>query len=117
MGVLFFLLGFFMKNAGLHEAFGVAQPSVYTSLVLFVMLYEPISKLLSIGLMMLSRKNEFEADAYAAQVTGRPQDLISGLKKLSSDSLSNLTPHPLQVFLYYSHPPVTQRVQALQQLA
>ncbi len=116
MGMLFFLLGFFMKNAGLHAAFGVTDPSVYTSLVLFVLLYEPISKLLSIGLMMMSRKNEYEADAYAAEVTGRPQDLISGLKKLSSDSLSNLTPHPLHVFLCYSHPPVTQRVDALQQL-
>lgn len=114
MGVLFFLLGFFMKNPGLHGAFGVRVPSVYTSLVLFVFLYEPVSKLLSLGLLMLSRQNEFEADAYASDVTGRPQDLIDGLKKLSSDTLSNLTPHPLHVFLNYSHPPMTQRIAALQ---
>ena len=67
-------------------------------------------------MMVLSRKNEYEADAYAAEVTGRPQDLISGLKKLSKDNLSNLTPHPFYVFLNYSHPPMLKRLAALDAL-
>ena len=116
MGVLFFLLGKFLNNQGLFDAFGVEQVSVYGSLVFFTFLFEPISKLLSVVMMVLSRKNEYEADAYAAEVTGRPEDLISGLKKLSKDNLSNLTPHPFFVFLNYSHPPMLKRLAALESL-
>ncbi len=114
MGVLFFLLGKFMENQDLFEAFGVRETSVYCSLIFFSFLFEPISKLLSVGMMVLSRKNEFEADAYAAEVTGKPEDLVTGLKKLSKDNLSNLTPHPFYVFMNYSHPPMLRRIAALQ---
>ena len=114
MGVLFFLLGQFLNNSGLFEAFSVKEVSVYGSLVFFTFLFEPISKMLSVAMMWLSRKNEFEADAYAAEVTGQPQDLISGLKKLSKDNLANLTPHPFYVFLNYSHPPMLKRIAALE---
>ena len=116
MGILFFLLGQFLNNRGLFDAFRVSEVSVYGSLVFFTFLFEPLSKLLSIAMMMLSRKNEFEADAFAADVTERPEDLISGLKKLSKDNLANLTPHPFYVFLNYSHPPMLQRIAALQAL-
>ncbi|MEM9439241.1 MAG: M48 family metallopeptidase [Pseudomonadota bacterium] len=116
MGVLFFLLGLFLNNQGLFDAFGVEGVSVYGSLVFFMFLFEPVSKLLSILMMILSRKNEYEADAYAAEVTGRPEDLISGLKKLSKDNLANLTPHPFFVFLNYSHPPMLKRIAALEAL-
>ena len=70
IGVIFFLMGLFMKNEGLTAAFGVEKGSVYTSLVFFFMLFKPIEKLLSIGKSILSRKNEFEADEYASDVTG-----------------------------------------------
>ena len=116
MGVLFFLLGLFLNNRGLFDAFGVEQVSVYGSLVFFMFLFEPVSKLLSVLMMILSRKNEYEADAYAVEVTGRPEDLISGLKKLSKDNLANLTPHPFYVFLNYSHPPMLKRLAALEAL-
>ncbi len=116
MGVLFFLLGLFLNNQALFDAFGVEQVSVYGSLVFFMFLFEPFSKLLSVLMMMLSRKNEYEADRYAAKVTGRPEDLISGLKKLSKDNLANLTPHPFYVFLNYSHPPMLKRLAALEAL-
>ena len=116
MGVLFFLLGQFLNNRGLFDAFGVREVSVYGSLVFFTFLFEPVSKLLSVLMMMLSRKNEFEADAYAAEVTGQPEDLITGLKKLSKDNLANLTPHPFYVFLNYSHPPMLARIAALEAL-
>jgi STE24 endopeptidase len=62
---------------------------------------------------MLSRKNEYEADRYARQ-TYRADSLADALKKLSVDSLSNLKPHPAYVFVHYSHPPLLQRLNALQ---
>ena len=89
------------------------ETSIYLSLILFGLLFQPINRILSVGLALWSRKNEFEADAYAAEVTGSPEELVSALKKLSPDNLSNLTPHPFYVFLNYSHPPVLQRIQAL----
>jgi STE24 endopeptidase len=64
-------------------------------------------------MQIFSRKNEYEADQFAADTTKDPQNMISALKKLSADNLSNLTPHPFYVFLNYSHPPVLQRIEAL----
>ena len=70
---------------------------------------------LSVLINILSRKFEYEADRYASVTYGKPEAMINALKKLSSDNLSNLTPHPLKVFLEYSHPPVLERIRALQQ--
>ncbi|MEZ5325070.1 MAG: M48 family metallopeptidase [Verrucomicrobiales bacterium] len=116
-GVLFFLIGLFLKNEQLFAAFGVKQTSVYLSFILFSLLFKPVSKLLSVLMAIFSRKNEFEADAYAAEVTGDAGSLITALKKLSKDNLANLTPHPFYVFMYYSHPPLLDRVGALRKLA
>lgn len=116
MALLFLLMGFFMKSAGLHSAFGVAQPSVWLSFVFFMYLFEPVQTLLGIVSNMSSRKHEFEADAYAARVTGSPQSLISGLKRLARDTLANLTPHPFYSFIHYSHPPMKERLAALAKL-
>ena len=69
--------------------------------------------ILSIFGNMLSRRHEYEADAYAVNTYGKPRSMIAALKKLSVDNLSNLTPHPLKVFLSYSHPPVLERIQAI----
>ena len=116
IGVFSFLLGFVLKNEQLMAAFGVETPSVYCSFVFFALLFKPISFLVGIGMSILSRKNEYEADAYAAEVTKEPNALITALKKLSTDNLSNLTPHPLYVFLFHSHPTVMQRIAALRSL-
>ena len=115
-GVLFFVLGFFIRSEPLSSAFGVTKPSVYCSLLFFTLLLKPISKILSVLMNILSRKNEFEADAYAANVTGNADSLITALKKLSADNLSNLTPHPFYVFMHYSHPPVSKRIIELSKL-
>lgn len=116
MGIMFFILSRFLGNQGLFEAFGMTHVSVYASLIFFGFLYSPISTLISIGFNAFSRRNEYQADRYAATTGGDGAALISGLKKLSVSNLSNLTPHPLNVFLNYSHPPVLARIQALRQL-
>lgn len=112
-GVMFFLLSLFLTQEALFDAFYMDNMSVYAGLIFFGMLYAPIDMMLSIFMQMLSRKHEYEADAFAADTTGKPQDMIATLKKLSRDNLSNLTPHPFYVFLNYSHPPVLQRIYAL----
>ena len=111
--LMFFLLGMFLESVGLSQAFGLEEPRVFTSFLFFGILFTPLSKVLSILSHVLSRKHEFEADAYAAEVTGEGGHLVSALKKLSRDNLSNLTPHPFYSFLYHSHPPVLQRIEAL----
>lgn len=115
-GLMFYLLSLFIGNTGLFAAFGMDEISIYASLIFFAFLFSPLNTLLSIITSFISRRHEFEADRYAARSTGRADMLIRGLKKLSSENLSNLTPHPLMVFLSYSHPPVLERIQALQKI-
>jgi STE24 endopeptidase len=115
-GLLLFLLSFFIRNPGLSAAFRMEHLSIYASLVFFGFLYSPISTVLSIVMNWLSRRHEFEADQYSVRTTGTPEAFIVALKRLSVDSLTNLTPHPLKVFFEYSHPPVLQRIVALRGL-
>ena len=117
LGVLFFLLSLVLEYDLLFEAFYMTETSVYASFVFFGLLFTPVDLILSMYVNATSRKNEFEADAFAAATTGRGKDLISALKKLSADSLANLTPHSLEVFLHYSHPPVLQRIAVLRQIS
>jgi STE24 endopeptidase len=116
MGLLLFILSLFLGNQGLFAAFGMEHLSVYAGLVFFGFLYAPISTLLAIGFNAFSRHNEYQADRFAAQTGIEGEALISGLKKLSVSNLSNLTPHPLHVFLNYSHPPILARIEALRRL-
>ena len=111
-GIMFFLLSIFLNSQGLYDAFFMDQMSVYAGLIFFGMLYAPIDMITSMGMQVLSRKYEFEADAFASS-TFKPEPMIAALKKLSRDNLSNLTPHPFYVFLNYSHPPVLQRIKAI----
>lgn len=113
-GLLFFLLSLFIDNPLLYQAFYVQQPSVYTGLIFFGLLYTPAEFLLSILMSMLSRKFEYDADRFAAQTITDPSAMIAALKKLSADNLSNLTPHPFFIFLHYSHPPLLQRMEAIE---
>lgn len=117
-GFLFWVLSFFIRQPGLYEAFGLPGTPplpLYAGLIFFSFLYTPVSTLLNILTSILSRKFEYEADAFAVKTTGNNEPLIEGLKKLSVDNLSNLTPHPLLVFLEYSHPPVLQRINAMRE--
>lgn len=118
--VIFYLIGLFTSpNTPISNAiysafqFPTDQQPLYVGLALFGILFKPISFLLQLAMNTWSRKHEFEADNYAKVNQGTPDHLISALKKLSAQNLSNLTPHPLLVFLEYSHPPVLTRIEAL----
>ncbi len=111
-GAVFFLLSIFLNSQGLFDAFYVQEKSIYAGLVFFGLLFSPVDLVLSFFVRAFSRKNEFEADAFA-RGTGLAEELASGLKRLSADSLANLTPHPLYVKLHYTHPPLTERIAAL----
>ena len=91
------------------------ETSVYASLIFFGFLFSPIQFFLSIVTHRLSRKYEYEADAFAIETYKQPEAFINALKKLSVDNLSNLTPHPLKVFLEYSHPPVLERIKVIRE--
>jgi len=112
-GMVFYLMSIFMNSPSLFAAFGMEHMSIYAGLVFFVLLYAPVSLALSVISNRVSRKHEFEADHFAAKTTKKPEAMISALKKLSASNLSNLTPHPLAVWLEYSHPPVLERIRAL----
>ena len=117
LGAMLWILSLFLGQQGLFAAFYVTEPSVYAGLLFFGLLFTPVELALSILVNLFSRRNEFEADRFAAETTGGGEPLIAALKKLSADNLSNLTPHRLAVFLDYSHPPVLQRIAALRQTA
>jgi STE24 endopeptidase len=113
MGLTLFLLSLFIENEQLFAAFKMEHLSVYASLFFFGFLYTPIAMLIGLVENIISRKNEYEADAFAVETYGDADAMINGLKKLSVDNLSNLTPHPFKVFLSYSHPPVLERIKAI----
>ena len=118
MAVIFYLLGLATDPDGkfarlLFDAFGVKEISPHVGLVLFSILLEPVSKALGVLANAWSRRHEFEADAYAATVTGNGAALGEALKKMSADHLSHPSPAPLRVWLDYSHPPLVERLAAL----
>jgi STE24 endopeptidase len=113
-GLLFYLAGWFVDSEPLAAAFGVASPSIHTGLVFFGILFSPISRVLSVAVQALSRRHEFEADAFAARTTGAPASLGGALRGLARENLSHLNPHPLYVWLHYSHPPLHERLAALE---
>ncbi len=113
-GLILFILSLFIFNSQLSYALGGVESSIHLNLIAFFMLFSPISHFTGILANMWSRKNEYEADRYAAE-TYSAEALSNALKKLSADNLSNLTPHPANVFVHYSHPPLLQRLRALKQ--
>jgi STE24 endopeptidase len=112
-GVLFFVLSIFLGSPGLYDAFYMEQQSIYSGIVFFGLLYTPLEMVLSVIMHVLSRKNEYEADRFAAETIQHPQHLVQALKKLHAGNLSNLMPHPFYIFLNYSHPPLLQRMRAI----
>lgn len=112
-GVLLFLMGQALTLPGLFQAFGIQGMPIHAGLVFFLLLYSPISLLLTPLFAHLSRRHEFAADRFAAAHMPSPAPLVRALKKISGQSMSNLTPHPWYVFFHYSHPPLGERITAL----
>ena len=111
-GFTLWLLSLFVSLPIFSDALGVPIPSFHIGFIAFGILYSPISEITGLFMNTFSRKFEYQADDYAKE-TFSPAPLISSLKKLSKNSLSNLTPHPAYVFMHYSHPTLLQRVQNL----
>ena len=112
VGLMLFILSLVINKPEFSLALGVKEKSFHVSLLVFSLLYTPLSLLIGITMNVISRKNEYEADNYA-KTTYDAEPLVSSLKKLSVDSLTNLTPHPYYVFVNYSHPTLLQRIKAL----
>jgi len=117
-GILLYILSIFISAdsstyKAIAEVFG-AKSSFYISVIGFGLLYSPISLFTSLLMNYISRRNEYAADKFAAQkYNGKA--LGSALIKLSNKNLSNLTPHPLFVIFYHSHPTLLQRLKALEE--
>ncbi len=111
-GITLFILSVFISNPLLSQAIGVQKPSFHVGLVAFGLLYAPISELTGLVMNYISRLFEYQADNYA-KTTYAAKPLITSLKKLSKNSLSNLTPHKAYVFMHYSHPTLLNRVKNL----
>lgn len=111
-GLTLFILSLFVNRPELSSAIGVTSASFHAALLAFGLLYSPISEITGLLMNLLSRKFEFEADDFAKN-TFAAQPLITSLKKLSKNNLSNLTPHPAYVFMNYSHPPLIERIRNL----
>ena len=111
-GFALFVLSLFIKTPVLSLALGVSHPSFHIGLIAFGILYSPVSQILGVFMNYMSRKFEYQADNYAKN-TFSASPLISSLKKLSKNSLSNLTPHYLYVFFHFSHPTLLDRIKNL----
>ncbi|SHG19813.1 M48 family metallopeptidase [Flagellimonas flava] len=111
-GLTLYVLALFINNPDISLAIGVSIPSFHAGLVGFALLYSPISEITGLAMNYLSRKFEFQADDYAKK-TFAATPLVTSLKKLSKNNLSNLTPHPAYVFVHYSHPPLVERIRNL----
>ena len=117
MGFILYLFGLFVSEPAFTEALDIAYSpeKSYASFYVFSILFTPISFLIGLIVNAISRKNEYQADRFSGE-NYSPKVLESALKKLSKQSLSNLTPHSWYVFCYYSHPTLYQRIVALRSI-
>lgn len=111
-GITLYVFSLFTVNPMLSWALGAKVHSIQMVILAFGIIYSPITTVVGLALNMLSRANEYQADRYV-KVHDNSENLITALKKLSSKSMSNLTPHPVFVFFYYSHPTLLERIRAL----
>ncbi len=116
IGLMFFLLSLFISYQGLFDAFFMDKKSIYAGLIFFSLLYSPVELFIGLFLQIRSRKNEYEADRFSVETTKDSYSMVSALKKLSVHNLSNLLPHPMYVFLNYSHPPVLKRIEVIENI-
>ena len=112
-GILLYILSLFVFSENISLALGGSELAVHLNLIGFSLLFSPVSMCIGLGMNLLSRKNEFQADRFARETfAGKP--LAEALKTLSVKNLSHINPHPLYVFVHYSHPPLLERLKRLE---
>lgn len=111
-GLMLYIFSLVIDSPELSQALGVDKAYFHIGLIAFGILYSPLSSIIGIGMNLFSRKNEYEADAFAAD-NFSAEPLATALKKLSVNNLSNLRPHPAYVFVHYSHPTLLQRLKKM----
>ena len=112
LGIMCYLFELCMNMEVIASSLGSSKMNFHIGIIAFSFLYSPIGLITGVLMNILSRKNEYEADKFAKD-TYNGNFLELALKKLSVDSLSNLYPHPLYVFVHYSHPPLLKRLARL----
>ncbi|HDZ40799.1 MAG TPA: M48 family peptidase [Bacteroidetes bacterium] len=115
-GIMLFIFSILAGNENLARAMGAEIPSFHISVLAFILIYSPVSRVISLFMNYLSRKHEYEADRFA-DVIYDGKSLVSALKKLSVKNLSNMNPHPAYVFVHYSHPPLLKRIDNIENRA
>jgi STE24 endopeptidase len=115
-GIMIFILSLLLNETWIYDAFLMQTQPVYAGMIFSAFFYTPVYFIISIISSYFSRKHEYEADAYAVTTYNKPEAMINALKKLSVDNLSNLYPHKFKVFLDYSHPPVLERIKAINRI-
>jgi len=116
MGFIFFMISIFISYQGMFDAFFMTGTSIYAGLIFFSMLFSPMDMITSVIMHHFSRRDEYEADQFAVESTGKKSPMASALKRLSVQNLSNLHPHPFYVLLNYSHPPILERLKAIESI-
>lgn len=120
--VVLFIASKLLRFPSLYNGFGFVISSdcinqdYYIGLFLLQIVFSPVSYFLQPIAAWRSRRDEYEADRYSAELTGMPEALIEGLIKLNLNNLSNLYPAPSFVRFYASHPPLLQRISALRKI-
>lgn len=112
MGIMLYFLQLFLSWEALSISFGFETVNIGFGLILFSVFLSPIDILLDVPLSAISRWAEYRADGYAKE-NGYKEAMITALKRLAQENFANLTPHPLMVKMTYSHPPISQRISAL----
>jgi STE24 endopeptidase len=112
-GLMLFLFSLVVDNPKLSHALGAEEPGFHLGLIVFGILYSPLSLIIGLISNIVSRRNEFAADRFVKD-NYEPSQLAGALKKLSVKNLSNMLPHPAYVFFHYSHPPLLQRLEKLE---
>lgn len=113
IGLYVLVLGFILTTVDLHTAFYLSNVHFGFSIILMSILLSPVNTLLGLYTNYVSRVHEYKADAFAAKHTSK-EAMISALKLLVVENFANLTPHPLYVKLYYSHPPISSRIASVE---
>ncbi len=114
--VVLFVIAKLLAWQGLYLTFGFQEIIPYAGLFLLTIIGKPVMFFLSPIGALVSRRYERQADAYARTLTGSTVPLAQALKRIAKDNLANLHPHPLYAWFYYSHPPLAQRIEALERL-